>query len=99
MSYMSARPSGATTPSTFGKAALGTRSHAKTRNKCCGGPQVLQETAHMNATEAAVKADSQCESTRLWASIRQGIDPLFELHFASMIKRKIEEPVKGLGTV
>ena len=50
----------------------------------------MQETAHMNATEAAVKADSQCESTVLWASIRQGIDPwaLFELHFASMVKRK-----------
>lgn len=90
MSYISARPSGATTPSTFGRAALGIKSHAKTLNRCCGGPQALQETAHMNATEAAVKADSQCESTVLWASIRQGIDPwaLFELHFASMVKRK-----------
>jgi hypothetical protein len=99
MSYISARPSGATTPSTFGRAALGTKSHAKTLNRCCGGPQGLQETAHMNATEAGVKADSQCESTVLRASIRQGIDPLFELHFASMIKRKNNEPVKGFGKV
>ncbi len=58
-----------------------------------------EETAHMNAIEAAVKADSHCESTVLWASIRQGIDPLFELHFASMIKRKNNEPVKGFGKV
>ena len=61
----------------------------------------MQETAHMNATEAAVKADSQCESTVLWASIRQGIDPwaLFEVLFASNIKRKNNEPVKAFGKV
>ena len=97
MSYISARPTGATTPSTFGRGALGNKSHAKTPNRCCGSPQVLQETAHMNATEAAVQADSQYESTELWTSVRQGLDPLFELHFASMIKTKTKRLSKVLA--
>jgi hypothetical protein len=93
MSYISARPSGATIPSTFGRAASGNKSHAKTLNRCCGSPQVLQETARLNATEAAV------EATVLWANVRQGVSPLFELHFANMIKRKDHETVKGFGKV
>ena len=53
----------------------------------------------MDATEAAVKADSQYESTVLWTSVRQGLDLLFELQFASMIKRKNKETVKDFGSI